>query len=422
MRARALLPLSSLPVLPATFLLAGCFATNPDWEPPDPSLAVDTTGASDSSTYASGSSGDDPSAVTTGTSDASDSGSTADVTGTSGSDLLCADISDLLESKKPDILFVLDKSASMLEGWGDGMGPTRWESLYSAMGVATEAVDESALLGVTLFPGTEVVEVYGIDGCYVDDAPYVPVNPLNTADTIMEALPKPGLDDDLLVGGTPAGEAIRVAREHLLARQTGQMQFIVLVTDGVANCSVDCDEQNNFCLFEQSDPQLLNEVELALSQGIATIVVGVEVKDMLTPVAEDGQPDAVNPAELLNQIALAGGVADLKDGSFLDASDPDSLDEHLTFLTEFLTPCHLAPTKELDDVDPYNGSIEVKLNGDTVPLVSPESCFGALEPGWTWIDDETGSAVLCGPACFVYQTLIEQGEEDPLEILYCVEE
>ncbi len=399
MRVGAPLLRSSLPVLSATFLLAGCFAANPDWEPPDPSSgADDTTGVSGGSASASGGSG------ATGTSD--------------GSGLVCEDITDYLVSSEPDIMFVIDKSGSMIDGdWADQDGATRWESLYGAMEVVLAAVDDDAALGLMLFPRDDAVNDYHPAGCYIDDEPAVPVDEENTPETIIEALPIPGLEDELIKGGTPAGEAMRIARQNLLSRQDGQMQFIVLVTDGVANCDVDCGSETN-CLFEQYDPHLLSEVESAFAQGIATLVVGVAVKDQPTPIANDGVPDGINPADALNEIAQAGGIADLKDGEFLDAGDPLSLFQHLTFLTDFLTPCHLSPSAELNDVDPYQGFIEVSLNGEPLPLIEPDNCFETPAPGWTFIDDTKGSAVLCGSACAEYQ----MNDDAELEVLYCVEE
>ncbi|MCA9714701.1 MAG: VWA domain-containing protein [Myxococcales bacterium] len=408
MRASAPRMFSRSVALALCGLMAGCFAANPDWEPPADSGG--SSGAESSTESATLESATLESATAS-------SGDTSD-----GSGLECVDITDYLHSSAPDIMLVLDRSGSMVqEQWdGDNEQVTRWSSLYDAMGVALAAINDDARLGLVMFPGDGALNTYSAPGCIMNDEPDVALG-VDQKAKILDSLPVPGLEDDKVQGGTPASEAIRLAREHLVEHQSGQLQFIVYVTDGVANCGGECtalpEGDREYCWFDEYDDHIVEEVSGALALGIPTMVIGVQVSDVTSPTTKDGNPDDVNPHDALTEVAFAGGVADIMGEGFLEAHDQDELFLHLNFLTEFITPCHLAPSPDLPIDAVMEGTVEVTLDGQPLIQLDPDSCFAGAPgaAGWAWIDEQHGSAVLCGPSCLSYQS------GATLEVNYCTQ-
>jgi hypothetical protein len=129
--------------------------------------------------------------------------------------------------------------------------------------------------------------------------PEVPLALSNGA-AILAGIPGPAAQNVEIVGATPTGKAIDSARAHLLAQPPEPARYILLITDGAANC----DDAWMFPeLLELYDETLLGKVESAyLDDDITTVVFGVEIVDEPQGVGPDGEAEA-NPHPRLSELA-----------------------------------------------------------------------------------------------------------------------
>jgi len=169
----------------------------------------------------------------------------------------------------PDIVIVLDRSASMNDGI-DGTSCTggcgaasKWTLLSQELGRALSSADTSVAWGLKLFASNKTCDV----------APGVDVAPrLGNATTIAATL--------ALVSATtstPTTAAVNTTAAYLTTLADGAPKYMVLISDGAPNCgrgpcdpSVpdspnDCDDANAIAAVEQAYVAL----------GIPTFVVGL---------------------------------------------------------------------------------------------------------------------------------------------------
>lgn len=171
----------------------------------------------------------------------------------------------------PDLLVVLDRSASMGKPIGKGPDggplPTKMTLATRALTKLTAApVDATVRFGLEVFP-----DVAG--ACASGTLLVPPATDQGAA--IGKALV--GLE---LLTGTPLGGPLEVARAHLAkTKEAGRKQFVLLVTDGGETCP---------------SAAALPVVQRLAAEGVQTFVVGFG--------------GAVNEAELDN-LACAGGTA-----------------------------------------------------------------------------------------------------------------
>ena len=108
-------------------------------------------------------------------------------------------------------------------------------------------------------------------------------------------------------GGTPTTRGINCAVASSRPSRPASLDYILLITDGAANCNPDVDQMDNGLLLETYDETLAPTVTAAKDDGITTFVVGIDIVDMHVNEAIDGAP-AANPFQRLNEVALAGGA------------------------------------------------------------------------------------------------------------------
>jgi hypothetical protein len=174
-------------------------------------------------------------------------------------------------------------------------------------------------------------------------------------------------------------------------------RFMILVTDGAANCGDDADTRQcpgiGCGLMEEYDARLAQVVGDALTQdGIPTFVVGIDIVDELVGVGDDGQTEA-NTFEELNLVAIAGGKPRDGDEKFFNANNEVELMEALSEIAGQVTTC-VVP---LATASMHPDFVEISIAGVEIPRV--EDC--ATEDGWVWVDpDGPYDAIeLCGAAC-----------------------
>jgi hypothetical protein len=257
----------------------------------------------------------DPSAVD-GDDDSSSSG---------GGGANCGEVDFVLAPEPPGVMLVLDRSGSMTNLWDGDADPTtpnvtRWASLHGVVESVVTEFEAEIDFGAGFFPSASAIDQLGIGACLVKSTPEVLVAPANAA-AILADPPMPPADVADLSGATPATAGIESALGHLQTLDPDVARFIVLVTDGAANCSADADL--GACpglgceLMELYDERLPLVVGAAHDElGIPTFVVGIDIRDQLvgvgpdgiegTPDDADGQP-AANTFQRLTDVAVAGG-------------------------------------------------------------------------------------------------------------------
>lgn len=210
-------------------------------------------------------------------------------TGTGGiPGMNCAATWSQLQPLPPDILIVLDTSASMNDAF-DGPCPggcgalSKWAAAISAINPLVGAARPTANWGLELIAD-------GADACNAGGIS-VPIG-AGTSGQISAKLAYWTSGDQLgTPGNTPLRAAIEIGAAHLFGRDPGPPNIILLVTDSLPDCKPG--EADPLASDAAGAVQAVTDASAA---GIATYVVGVG-----TLAAE---ADAA-----LGQLAMAGGLA-----------------------------------------------------------------------------------------------------------------
>ncbi len=321
----------------------------------------------------------------------------------------CGEEEFKLAAVPPNVMLVLDKSGSMLTEWDADDDPftpdiTRWSSLYSVVDFVVVNFDMEINFGANLFPAMDATNALGAGACGVENVPEVPVMAENALAVLMGIPPQDTMD---IQGATPATAGVETAVAHLDMLDPSVGRFMILVTDGAANCGEDADTSQcpgiGCGLMEEYDARLAQVVGDALTQdGIPTFVVGIDIVDELLGVGDDGQTEA-NTFEELNLVAIAGGKPREGDEKFFNANNEVELMEALSEIAGQVTTC-VVP---LESASMHPDFVEIEIAGVEIPRV--EDC--ATEDGWVWVDpDGPYDAIeLCGAAC---TQLAEAGDVD----------
>ncbi|MCA9693006.1 MAG: VWA domain-containing protein [Myxococcales bacterium] len=335
-----------------------------------------------------------------GTTDAATTGLESDTDATStdpvDTDTACVEYGYQQTPKKPDIMFVLDKSGSMVsETWLDDQNQqiTRWSSLHDVVEAVLLEFGELMNAGLVLFPAKYASSSYDATACPVQD---IPEKPLFSGDpeAILAAMPAADADANVIKGATPAALAIMNATDELLTAPANHgEQFILFVTDGAANCGEQLEPP---ALFETFDATVLDAVSDAYGLGIRTLVLGVDVEDALSPKVQDGNPDEINPHDELNKLAELGGLAKpVGDAKYLAADDDMALVLAFSKVAQEIVSCRI-PLPE-NFVEPDEGEIVLYIDGE--PYYDEGGCG---DDGWMWsVDDE--AFILCPATCEAYR-------------------
>ncbi len=207
------------------------------------------------------------------------------------------------EPQQTSILFIFDKSGSMSDRWGR---LPKWdaasEALIGAVKTSDFLLEGKLRVGGILFPLP--------DGCLVATMSSGEQMSFAPTDEFLAAW-EAATNDNQPEGGTPLGEAFRVADRLLVERcNEGDLDHlfkILVLTDGDPNCDETADAWTSF-------PERWRE------RGIKTYVLGL--------------PGSQNAEEVLNSIAEAGGteeyiapVQELPDGGVVETDAGDLGDD-----------------------------------------------------------------------------------------------
>jgi Mg-chelatase subunit ChlD len=322
----------------------------------------------------------------------------------------------------PSVMLVLDKSGSMVAtpgGFWDHdaddanddmikdsdpmmLEPatpkiTRWESLWSVVDLIANGFNGSMNMGMILFPSKAAKADYSAVACVVNAEPEVKVGVENAA-AIIAAIPPAKADKTVIQGGTPATKGVVAAVAELETAPADQPKFMILVTDGAANCPADA--ADNTALFEVYDEGLSAALADALTKGIKTYVVGIDISQEVSGTTKDGNPDSTNTYEKLNGVAEAGGVPRPGAEKFYNTTNQDELQAALDMISMQILSC----TIDLSPSPVYLDYVEVTVK-EKYGKLQVTDC--ATEDGWRYVEqvnpDDPVRIELCGAACSDFQ-------------------
>lgn len=320
-----------------------------------------------------------------------------------------------LEHVRPNLYFAIDASGSMNESiprseavTGSG---TAWASYdrYSALSLAIQGllqrVGHRVSYGATLFPTGDLTCDAGEE--------ILALSPGDAVSFAVSGQMGPVLEDLMFWinrrtprGGTPVAAAVQALLQKLSGR--GTETYLFLVTDGGPNCDalascgpescipnlerapltdeLSCDDAINCCSPELFGPEncldssgSLAAVGALARAGVRTFVIGI--------------PGSEAFAEVLDQLAVAGGVARAESPRYYRASDADQL---IDTVSQLGLGVALSCSIQLAEPPPDPALVNVFFDGQLVPADPVD--------GWTFSDGQT--VQLLGSAC----TLLKAGE------------
>lgn len=356
-------------------------------------------------------------AETTAPASSDELGADSSTTAEPGTDteMNCGEVDYQLQAIPPNVMLVLDKSGSMvsdndvdndgeMDGYWDHDGDpgtpviSRWNSLHTVVDFVTSGLDAQINFGAMLFPSQDATNAYSPNACIVENSPEIPVAAMNAA-AVLAGIPTADATD--LQGATPATKGIQTAVAHLQTLDPDVPRFLVLVTDGAANCSADYPTAPD--VLEMYDEHLPEVVDDAYSNGeIPTFVVGIDIVDALTGVGADGTPEANTFVEL-NAVAVAGGRARPGAEKFYNAANEIELMDALAEIAGAVVSCVIP----LDPPPVHPDFVEVEVGGQVFERV--DDC--ATQDGWVFVnpDGPYDALQLCGAAC---DQLVDVGTVD----------
>ena len=308
----------------------------------------------------------------------------------------CPGAIQTLVPPRPTVMLVIDRSGRMVTTWDhDGIPDTAdvtfWSGLHAEVSATLAKYEDRVDFGATTFPASTATADYSETACVVSTTAEVVPGQKN-GDAILAALP-PGASLTL-AGGDPITAALRAAIGPLKLADPTQPRRILLITNGLAQCSAGA---MGDALFESYDGEVALVVAEALGIGIPVHVIGVGVSDTTTPIEKDGAPDNVSYFAKYNELAVAGGTAPFVNAN-IQAALPAALAGPIEAALAGVKPCVVALEVPVMTAE----QTTVMVAGE--PLMRVAACGGPS--GWRFVGDLPYTAIeLCGAACTSFQEL-----------------
>lgn len=289
-----------------------------------------------------------------------------------------------LRRANPALLFVIDRSRSMLQSMPNSNGRSRWRVLIDALASTLPPVDTSLEIGALIFPTRDGGESAS---CRVAGQPEL-LPALNHVEPLLTALRSSAPS-----GSTPTADAIAAAAASLRAiRAARTARALVLATDGAPDCNSDLDPLTCTCVEGArsctaarclDDERTLQRIQDAAALGLPTYVVGLQ----------DPTVSAFSVAAL-DAMARAGGRPRLGGAhDYYAGSSEAELEAALTRIRDEVGSCTYLTSSVPDE----EGTIAVHVNG--VALGFDERG----ETGWRWVARNNGELLLAADACALLQ-------------------
>ncbi|MGC4093856.1 MAG: vWA domain-containing protein [Polyangiaceae bacterium] len=223
-----------------------------------------------------------------------------------------------LERARPTLLFVIDRSRSMLDETADKR--TRWDVLNSALMSTLPPFDDTVAMGVMMFP----LRGENTSGsCMVAGAPDL-MPGFHQASQVLKIV-----SSAYPAGLTPTSDAIGIAAQAMQSvRAATRARALVLATDGLPDCNPElnpatcqCSEPAVVCASATrclDDARTMATLQNANAAGVPTYVIGIQDVDSNLNVAVlDAMADAGGRPQLGLQHRYYAATSELELSSAL---------------------------------------------------------------------------------------------------------
>jgi hypothetical protein len=284
--------------------------------------------------------------------------------GVNSGDANCGLTTVKLEAKPPEIMMVFDRSSSM-----NMILPATMTSRFTEASAAITDVlaktNATVMWGLKLYPTGAMM-------CNINPGVEVAVGAMTgPAVTAAIAGNVPGSPT-----GTPTHMAVAIGTEHLKMRTTSNPKYLLLVTDGLPNCS------------GGGPGPSVAAIQAAATAGFHTFVVGIATA-------------GTEADTTLNMMAMAGGEPRMGATKYYPASVRDELTGVLTQITGQVTNC-IFP---LGTQPPSPNDVAVRVGGTRIDR--------NMMNGWEY-GMGMQSVVLYGTAC----ELAKSGKAGDVQIVF----
>lgn len=240
----------------------------------------------------------------------------------------CEQLEIAAEDLRPRVVLLLDHSRSMLRcldderpevcAGPDRPAPNRWDALAELVAGVVAQVDDEVALAAVVFPSYDPTLLPEYQ-CLLDESTSIAFGPQASAAITAEVQPDSDSPPD---GENPAREAWQLAREMIEASIGTAVppRRIVLLTDNPPNCPAGATGLQ--ASTENLDAELASLVAEGAAAGIATIVVGISIREVGDLDFKIGGTD---PHTYLSALAQAGGAPQPGPTPYLHLADETSL-------------------------------------------------------------------------------------------------
>jgi len=293
--------------------------------------------------------------------------------GTGGSGLNACTTPFVAQRVAPDVLIVLDTSASMNDGFdgacAGGCGATsKWAAAVSAIDSVAELNKYTVNWGLALMTsGTGDVCTAGGVAVPLGQGTSTPIADALTRRSNAFALAAPG--------NTPVRASIPLAMNYLLGLTDTNPKFILLVTDGVPDC-----KQGEADPLASDGMGAVEAIGNADGAGFPTLVVGLGTMG--------GPADTT-----LGEMAVAGGMPRVAAPAYVPAASSGDLTAAMNaFLATPAAACTFAiPEPPTSDGTTFRSQISVLVGGRQIFQNDPN--------GWDYANTSQETLQLRGTAC-----------------------
>jgi hypothetical protein len=289
--------------------------------------------------------------------------------------VICDEVAMRAERVIPDVLVVLDRSASMSMGG-------HWDPVRGALYDVTAEMDDAIRFGLMVFPrSVEPDACLGMSMTHRCSPPAEPLLPceLGNAPSIRAALEGLGT-----CGATPAAATLEAARAHLYRPDRRSPAAVLLATDGGPTCNDALDGSTCRCAAPVGgcgvDPLSCLDTEGTYEAIDALGRAGIDV--FVIGVAAGGFGD------VLDEMASRGGT-----GGALMAERPEEVRSAFESVAGTLASCEVE--LEAPDASADPAQVNLYIDGEAVFYDAAGTCGH----GWQWVDVASHRVLLCGEAC-----------------------
>ena len=295
-----------------------------------------------------------------------------------------------LKRRPPNILLLLDRSASM----SDTSKGNIWTFVVPAVKSVIQSTEKELQWGMEMFPFGDGSE------CTAGTMPAVSqVNPpvgLGNYAAISALIPTVATGN-----GTPTDSAITVGMNYLKDVANDYPRYMVLATDGVPSC-VGATSSTTSNGVKTGVTAAVNAIAVANAAGIPTFVVGINSPSSSSSLSDlTAMADAGGEA-LTHATCPAGASASACTGAaytgFYLATDQAALTSALTKIMGAINSCQI----QLQAVPPNPSYVAVKVtdaSGKSVQVFQKGSGSETSAGTWAYVDAESSVIQLEGAAC-----------------------